>query len=118
MTEHIEEPSRDGWSLKDGYPRWSIVQAVQVMEQLDRPMHRLGYNCTMYGSVSKLGHGRDLDICLFSWRPAELPERAVDEIARVLYAAILRPLERHSNASSVLFRMMDGRVIDLCFYGK
>jgi len=69
------------WGPPDA-PRWTIAQAMQVMQDLAEPFRDRGYRIAMHGSVPKQGDGDDLDLVAI---PNELAVPPPAEMEKVMH---------------------------------
>lgn len=95
---------------------WTIDQARQLADHIDRRVRPLGYLVALYGSVLTQGQGRDLDLLLVPWRPNTDPQLAITTIRIVAGGGrndLLNIEQTAMRALSALILDADGRAIDL-----
>jgi hypothetical protein len=108
---------RTRWHLIENFgyrEHWTLLQAMSFCREIEGTVQRCGYMLSVYGSVMRNGHGRDLDIILVPWRGGAYPEFVCDAIKEHLKASRMVEPENSLFADRCeLLMLPDGRLLDI-----
>lgn len=118
MIAGDDQPCSLAMFSKSQFPQWHIVMAVAFLARIERAARQAGYTASMYGSVSRAGAGRDLDICFLPWHQlAKRAEDAAYDVANAADARLMGNLEPVPAGGLVtLLQLRSGHVIDAWFH--